>query len=482
MDAPAPSPPHPTPTPGLELHRWGNQLFEPTWSRKYIESVQLTFKEDLGTGGRGGYFDSFGIIRDIIQNHLLQAFMWLAMEPPATLSAQDIVRAKVALLKRVTTLRLDPNKVFLGQFGASGGEAAYLDDETVPRDSKCPTFASLALYVDNARWRGVPFLFTAGKGMDERVCELRVRFRPQANNAMMGSEIRNEIVMRVQPDEAVYMITVAKEPGITAEQVRGRRHVCMSMCMWQVHVRARALRGSLRSMFMCMCMCKWEGWERPPLSMCMCMCMWEAQERPSPSACMRPTRLLPPTLLTTFFRLLPSSSFFRPPCWLPSSAFFPLPPSSTHPADCRPISDSSLQVRKPVVMDMTYKQQFADAYVGDAYERMFLNAARGEQVPCTAGLELAAPWPYLAVAKATPLLHLQLTHPHHSAFTLAARVHRRCSSLRPSSRRRGASSRRSFMPSKSRSHSRRSIPLACCRRASYLGRRPSGWTSIRRGR
>ena len=214
--------------------RWANQLFEPTWNANHIESVQLTFKEDLGTGGKGGYFDREGIIRDVIQTHLMQAFMWLAMEPPKSMSADDIAKAKVDLLRCVAPVSLHPDECFLGQYTSFGDEPGYTDDPTVPRGSRCPTFASLVLHVDNERWKGVPFLFTAGKGLDERVCELRVRYRPHKLNSMMANndasaakEHRNELVMRVQPDEALYMLTVAKEPGITTEQVR--KQVCMDM-------------------------------------------------------------------------------------------------------------------------------------------------------------------------------------------------------------------------------------------------------------
>lgn len=258
--------------------RWGNQLFEPLWSREHIESVQLTFKEDLGTGGRGGYFDGFGIIRDIIQNHLLQAFMFLAMEPPTQMNASAIGEAKVELLRACSTLTLDdPRSVFLAQYAASadGAQPGYLDDATVPAGSKCPTFASMVLRVDNERWRGVPFLFTAAKGMDERVCEFRVRFRPLSCNSMLGVDARNELVMRVQPNEAIYLAMVGKEPGITSEQVR-----------------------------------------------------------------------------------------------------------------------------KPVVLDMTYASQFGTAYAGDAYERMFLNAARGDQSLFVSAAELKEAWRIF-----TPLLH-----------------------------------------------------------------------------
>jgi glucose-6-phosphate 1-dehydrogenase len=257
--------------------RWGNQMFEPLWSSKFIESVQITFKEDLGTGGRGGYFDGFGIVRDIMQNHLLQAFMWLAMETPAAMDAPSIIQAKVNLLSDVQTISLDkcPTEVFLGQFTANSDEKGYLDDDTVPKGSTCPTFAAVVLRVNNERWNGVPFLFTAGKGMDERLCEIRIRFKLQAMNEMLGVSDKNELVMRIQPDEALYMQVAAKEPGITAEQVR-----------------------------------------------------------------------------------------------------------------------------KPVVIDMEYKHQFAEAYLGDAYERMFLNTARGDQALFVSSDELVEAWRIF-----TPMLH-----------------------------------------------------------------------------
>ena len=191
--------------------RWANQVFESTWNREYIESVQITFKEDIGLGGRGGYFDTFGIIRDIMQNHLLQVMMWIAMDPPKDMSAAETIAAKVELLRCIKTLRHNPREVFLGQFGPSKykvgtkelTEPGYLDDETVPHDSRCPTFASLLLQVDNTRWRGVPFLMTAGKGLDERLCEVRIRYKQKPHNklveAMSGCRLgSNELVMRIQ--------------------------------------------------------------------------------------------------------------------------------------------------------------------------------------------------------------------------------------------------------------------------------------------
>ena len=185
------------------------------WSRAHVESVAITFKENIGTEGRGGYFDGFGIIRDIIQNHLLQAFMFLAMEPPADMTGPSIVAAKVELLRAVKTLSFADGTTMLGQYTACNGKPGYLDDPGVPKGSRCPTFAACVLTVDNERWRGVPFLLSAGKGLDERLCEFRVRFRPQPfNKRLMGADASNELVMRVQPDEALYLVSVAKTPGI----------------------------------------------------------------------------------------------------------------------------------------------------------------------------------------------------------------------------------------------------------------------------
>lgn len=214
--------------------RWGNQLFEPTWSNKYIESVQLTFKEDLGCGGRGGYFDQAGIIRDVMQSHLLQMFMWMAMEPPASMSAHDIVRAKIELLRCVPTLPFSSGEMFLGQYTACDGEPGYRDDPTVPEGSHCPTFAAFVMHVANDRWAGVPFLFTAGKGLDERVCELRVRYKPQALNQMVGvgDDARNELVVRCIPHLLRACVVGARDHERTLPRSRHAHLAKLTSCDW----------------------------------------------------------------------------------------------------------------------------------------------------------------------------------------------------------------------------------------------------------
>jgi len=209
----------------LVAFRFGNQLYEPLWCCDHIAQMQIIWKESLGTGGRGGYFDEFGIIRDMMQNHLLQVFMWLAMEPPARLDAENIAAEKCRLLRATRTLGMDD--CLLGQFtsgtrvaadGTTCTEPGYLDDETVPAGSRCPTYAAVVLSVDNERWRGVPFLIRAGKGLDESLAEVRVTFRRKAYNALVPSQ-PNELVIRIQPDAAIYLNCTVKQPGWSQDSV-----------------------------------------------------------------------------------------------------------------------------------------------------------------------------------------------------------------------------------------------------------------------
>ncbi|KAJ9563862.1 hypothetical protein OSB04_009022 [Centaurea solstitialis] len=206
----------------LSVLRFSNLIFEPLWSRQYIKNVQFIFAEDFGTEGRGGYFDNYGIIRDIMQNHLLQILALFAMETPVSLDAEDIRNEKVKVLRSMRPLRLDD--VVTGQYKSHtrGGVKypAYTDDKTVPNDSLTPTFAAAALFIDNARWDGVPFLMKAGKALHDRRAEIRVQFRHVPGNLYnknIGTDLdlaTNELVIRVQPDEAIYLKINNKVPGL----------------------------------------------------------------------------------------------------------------------------------------------------------------------------------------------------------------------------------------------------------------------------
>jgi glucose-6-phosphate 1-dehydrogenase len=204
--------------------RFANPIFGAWWNRHYVSNVQISFKEDFGTQGRGGYFDQYGIIRDVIQNHLLQIVALFAMEPPVSLDAEDIRDEKVKVLRCMAPVAVED--VVVGQYRgrpASGGRPAlpsYTDDDTVPAGSRCPTFAAAAVFITNPRWDGVPFLLKAGKALAARSAEIRVQFRPVPGNlyrAKLGPDAdraSNELVIRIQPDEAIYLKVNNKVPGL----------------------------------------------------------------------------------------------------------------------------------------------------------------------------------------------------------------------------------------------------------------------------
>ncbi|KAJ3408487.1 Glucose-6-phosphate 1-dehydrogenase [Chytridiales sp. JEL 0842] len=195
--------------------RFANVFFGAVWNRFHIKNVQITFKEKIGTEGRGGYFDEFGIIRDVMQNHLLQILSIIAMEKPITLDAEDVRNEKVKVLRAIKPLKM--SDVLLGQYtkSADGKELGYLDDPTVPKGSKTPTYAAAVFFIHSERWEGVPFILKCGKALNEQKAEVRVQFEDVAGN-IYPNIARNELVIRVQPDEAVYMKFMNKQPGLSS--------------------------------------------------------------------------------------------------------------------------------------------------------------------------------------------------------------------------------------------------------------------------
>lgn len=199
--------------------RFGNRIFSPTWNRENVASVLITFKEPFGTYGRGGYFDEFGIIRDVMQNHLLQILSLVAMEKPVSVHPDDIRDEKVKVLKSIKPIQLDD--IVLGQYiGNPNGKTddekySYLDDPTVPNDSITPTYALAVLKINNERWDGVPFILRCGKALNERKAEVRIQYQDVPGDIFDGHAKRNELVIRVQPGEALYVKIMTKSPGIT---------------------------------------------------------------------------------------------------------------------------------------------------------------------------------------------------------------------------------------------------------------------------
>ncbi|KAH0562277.1 hypothetical protein GP486_003022 [Trichoglossum hirsutum] len=198
--------------------RFGNEFFGATWNRNHIHNVQISFKEPFGTEGRGGYFDEFGIIRDVMQNHLLQVLTLLAMERPMSFSAEDIRDEKVRVLRACPAV--EPKNVIIGQYKKSldGSKPGYKDDDTVPEDSRCPTFCAMACFIKNERWDGVPFILKAGKALNEQKTEIRIQFR-DVTSGIFKDIPRNELVIRVQPNESVYIKMNSKQPGLSMNTV-----------------------------------------------------------------------------------------------------------------------------------------------------------------------------------------------------------------------------------------------------------------------
>ncbi|KAJ8399592.1 hypothetical protein AAFF_G00410030 [Aldrovandia affinis] len=201
----------------LMVLRFGNRIFGPIWNRDSVACVVLSFKEPFGTQGRGGYFDDFGIIRDVMQNHLLQMLCLVAMEKPASTSSDDVRDEKVKVLKCIAPVSL--SDVVLGQYvgnsrGQGDAQVGYLDDPTVPKDSTTPTFATAVLYVHNERWDGVPFILRCGKALNERKAEVRLQFTDVPGDIFGARCRRNELVVRVQPNEAIYAKMMSKKPGV----------------------------------------------------------------------------------------------------------------------------------------------------------------------------------------------------------------------------------------------------------------------------
>lgn len=206
----------------LMVLRFGNMIFSPIWNRNHIDNVTIQFKENIGTGGRGGYYDEFGVLRDILQNHMIQTLCLIAMEKPCSKHAEDLRNEKVKVLRSMPPIELE--NVVLGQYVANPdgeGEAkvGYLDDPTVPKGSVTPTYCASVAYINNERWDGVPFILKCGKALNEKKAEIRVQFKDVPGDIFGGKCYRNELVIRLQPKEAIYIKMMVKEAGMSFEPV-----------------------------------------------------------------------------------------------------------------------------------------------------------------------------------------------------------------------------------------------------------------------
>ncbi len=208
----------------LLAFRFGNSIFEPLWSSRYIDHIQITMAEEVGMPGRRGqYFDKAGILRDVVQNHVLQLLCLTTMEPPASLDADSLRDEKVRVLRAIHSMtpELVEKNVVRGQYiqGSLRGEelAAYRDENLVDPKSVTETYVAMRLELHNWRWAGMPIFLRSGKRLSKRATEIAVVFkRPPHEIFEINNEFRkpNTLALRIQPDEGIAVTFAAKYPGL----------------------------------------------------------------------------------------------------------------------------------------------------------------------------------------------------------------------------------------------------------------------------
>lgn len=188
----------------IALVRFTNRIFEPIWNKENIDSVQIIMNETIGVEGRGRYYDTYGVLKDMVQNHMMQLLALIAMEAPQKLVSHDIRDAKAEVLKKIKV-----QSVLLGQY------KGYLQEKDIKSNSTTPTFAALKITVDNERWSGVPFYLKTGKYLNTRMATIHIRFKKVECLLESCPSEPNALTINIHPQEGFYLELNAKVPGVS---------------------------------------------------------------------------------------------------------------------------------------------------------------------------------------------------------------------------------------------------------------------------
>jgi glucose-6-phosphate 1-dehydrogenase len=204
----------------LLVFRFTNPIFESLWNRNHIDHVQITVAEEIGIGTRGKFFEEAGMLRDIVQNHLMQLVSLVGMEPPTHLNADSIRNEKTKVIEAVRAIPLEnlQESIVRGQYGPGyiNGEPVkgYRQEDNVDPKSKVETYIALKLFIDNWRWADVPFYLRAGKRLPKRTTEIAITFK-DAPKVLYQTSVPNTLVIRIQPDEGIALRMNCKVPGLS---------------------------------------------------------------------------------------------------------------------------------------------------------------------------------------------------------------------------------------------------------------------------